>query len=293
MIGCTRSAPISYRKQNELKRIMKHRFDFFVCNSGQFVHIVLVNQQHFPFQLASRVPTVLTATTVQRKKRATTVRASDHPTRSFLPKSWRTSCLTCSAETFAHRAATSILDKNHQHYLRTATDTLFDRVIDVTNRPHDHSLLHHVTVTHYIHNDTHSNASPSSRFSPTSFDSSYPAKRQQKTLHYPRNTSRSASPCIRLSLTRFSLLPDCRIHSSCLVTEATNRWLQASRSSMSQSPSISTRFIAWLHQRQQIVHTAQLRHILLSIVQQGNSHRLPRNHSPRNLRNRLLRRHSS
>ena len=193
---------------------MKHRTDFFVCNRRQFVHIVLHNQLPPLLPLESRVPTVLTTTTARRRIRGTTDRANDHSQLVLSPISWQMSFPTCSTGTSARHVATSVSDQTNLPYLRTVTDTLFDRLINVANWPRDLSLLDHIAITHYIHNNTHPNAPPFSHSSPASSGSSCPAKRQRKTHHCPRSTSRSASPCIRLSLSHSSLLLVCSIHSS-------------------------------------------------------------------------------
>ena len=153
-------------------------------------------------------------TTTHRKKRAMRDHACDHPERSFLPIFWQMSFPTCSAATSARRAITSTVKTIHSSYLRATTDTLFDGLIDVANRPHNLRLLDHIAVTHYMLTEKQADAPPSSRFSPASSDWSYPTTRQRKTHHCPRSTNRSASPCTRLPRNRPSLLPDCRIHSS-------------------------------------------------------------------------------
>lgn len=42
-----------------------------------------------------------------------------------------------------------------------------------------------------------------------------------------------------------------------------------------RSPPDPTRFIAWLHQRQQEIHASQLRNVFLRVISQRNAHRLP------------------
>lgn len=99
--------------------------------------------------------------------------ACDHPERSFLPIFWQMSFPTCSAATSARRAITSTVKTIHSSYLRATTDTLFDGLIDVANRPHNLRLLDHIAVTHYMLTEKQADAPPSSRFSPASSDWSY------------------------------------------------------------------------------------------------------------------------